>query len=283
MNKNKFERLGQFLRSRREAVRPEDVGLPSRSRMRTAGLRREDVAEASGVSLSWYTWLEQGRDVKLSDLLLHNIARALTLSVDERIYLFELAGHSRPISDDAPRLVVPPKVLGFISSLDMPAYVLNERWDRIGWNDAAIAILGDFAERSLLDRNMIWRAYQEGGSSCMAIDGRHSAQRLLAEFHAGTNRYSDQRWLQDFIDLMRDASPEFREDWGRRDIAQRHVRTNRLMHPVVGEMRFELLSFRPANDDELMLTLMEPADDGTTKERLQQAKRLLSRQRELAG
>src|SRR5882672_660204 len=137
--------LGAFLRSRRERLAPGDVGLPDGARRRTPGLRREEVALLGGVGTTWYSWLEQGREVRPSVETLSALARALRLDPAERHHLYVLAG--RPPPDDrarAPEEVGEPLRRMLDSLADQPAYVIGRRWDVLAWNRAAAAVFGDY-------------------------------------------------------------------------------------------------------------------------------------------
>src|SRR5690242_3470091 len=136
--------LAQFLRTRRARVLPVDVGLPGGGRRRTPGLRREEVAQLADVGVSWYTWLEQGRDIHVSEPLLERLARALRLTPTERAHLFALA-QGRPAASP---LIAPAGVSEALQRvLDVhpfPALVATMRWDYLAWNTAAVRLYGDF-------------------------------------------------------------------------------------------------------------------------------------------
>src|SRR5580704_17737171 len=127
--------LAAFLRSRRERISPEDVGLPPGTRRRTAGLRREELAQLAGVGVTWYTWLEQGRPINASVQVLDAIARTLRLDTTERAHLFRLAdvpGASGPA--DCVDCPLPPEVQQVVDAIPLPAVILNERFDLLAWN-----------------------------------------------------------------------------------------------------------------------------------------------------
>lgn len=266
----KFKELGEFLRIRRESLSPETVGLPPRRRTRTTGLRREDVATRAAVSLSWYTWLEQGRDVRPSAQVLLNVARALALSTDDETYMFDLAGQVRPAPTSALRTSVSPAVQHLLDALDVPAYVLNQRWDRIAWNAPLLALMGDFSNAPAIERNIIWRAFLDEGTRAMTSDWRETARRAMAEFQASSSRHIHEPWMTDFVAELTRASPEFRAWWPRHDVLARREKINLIFRPPVGEMRFEHLSFQPTDDPDLMFSVFTPADGGETSVRLGQ-------------
>src|SRR5206468_8868135 len=134
--------LGDFLKSRRARISPATVGLPNRSRRRTPGLRREEVADLAGVGLTWYTWLEQGRDIRVSVEVLSGIARALQLEPAERAHLFRLAGHAPPATETA-TAVISPRLQRVLDHWDpFPAHVAGRRRDVLAWNRASDMING---------------------------------------------------------------------------------------------------------------------------------------------
>lgn len=133
----KREKLGAFLTAKRKSLSPADAGLPSGGRRRTEGLRREEVAHLAGIGLTWYTWAEQGRDINVSPAFLSNVARALQLDHDERQHLFLLAGQSPPANSEESWHTLPPLIRQLLDDLTLrPAYVMNLRWDILGWNKA---------------------------------------------------------------------------------------------------------------------------------------------------
>ena len=149
--------LTDFLRNRRAQVTPQDVGLPANGRRRTPGLRREEVAQLAGVGLSWYTWLEQGRDIKPSAQVLDALARVLRLDTAERAHLFHLARVELPLpAGDYPR-EAPPDLAHFVERVaPYPAYLIGPRTDVLAWNAAATAMLGEPTRAPDGRQNLLW-------------------------------------------------------------------------------------------------------------------------------
>src|SRR3954447_18398858 len=149
--------LAAFLRARRAAVRPEDVGLPGGGRRRTQGLRREEVALLAGVSVSWYTWLEQGRPINASLDVLDALARALHLDAVEREHLIVLVGYPARLPIAPGRDVVSGAIERLLDALEpAPAYVLGPRWDFLGWNRSFMVLFPAVAELPPEERNLVW-------------------------------------------------------------------------------------------------------------------------------
>src|SRR5262245_15242289 len=145
----------EFLRSCRARINPSDLGLPVPQRKRTGGLRREDVAALSGVSVSWYTWLEQGRDMRVSDEVLERICHTFRLSEDERIYLFSLVQHRPPRLHREARVEAPAEIVRTIERVAVPAVVMNLRWDVLAWNKLNAIMFRDYSTTPVAERNLV--------------------------------------------------------------------------------------------------------------------------------
>jgi transcriptional regulator with XRE-family HTH domain len=231
--------LSAFLRSRRERLHPVDVGLPAGGRRRTPGLRREEVAQLAGVGLSWYTWLEQGRNIQVSVAFLENLARALRLNPAERAHLFVLAQHRPPpLLETAPGSVS-PALQRVLDVHPYPALAWTLRWDVVGWNRAAVLLYGDFAQRSPERRNSLWSTFTDPAARQRVLQWELHARRMTARFrldfgHAGGS--------EDFITLVSDlerVSPEFRRWWRDQEVFGAVEGSKSIRHPDVGVIEFE--------------------------------------------
>ncbi|OCW56488.1 XRE family transcriptional regulator [Hoeflea olei] len=210
--------LADFLRRRREAVSPMDVGLPAGKRRRTPGLRREEVAALAGVGLTWYTWLEQGRDISVSSAFLDNVARVLKLDETERRHLFLLAHHRPPTIAGRQWCVLPPLVRRMIDDLAAhPAYVMNLRWDVIGWNAAAQALFG-FEEREETERNMLWMLFADGRLQDRIVEWEAQAPQIIASFRRDYAQAPQDDDMTGLVEMLEEQSPSFRELWRRHDV-----------------------------------------------------------------
>jgi transcriptional regulator with XRE-family HTH domain len=254
--------LGDFLRARRALVRPTDVGFPEGDRRRTPGLRREEVAQLAGVSVSWYTWLEQGRDMRPSASVLDAIARVFALTSAERAHLFHLARVELPLAGgDYPR-VAPPELAALVAALDPhPAYLTGPRLDVLAWNRAAAAVLVDFATLPADRRNLLWWLLVDGSPDHEGW--RETASRTLARFRAQHARYVDHPEFAALITDLSEASPEFRAWWPRHEVVAEQSGTKAIDHPLLGPLRLHHLQSAPTSDPELRLTVYAPADDAT--------------------
>lgn len=262
--------LADFLRNRREAIRPDDVGLPAGGRRRTPGLRREEVASLAGVGTTWYTWLEQGRDVRASASVLESIAGALGLTPAERSHLILLGrGEEVPV-ERAPKEELHPTIRRLVENLSPnPACITGRRFDFLAWNEAHSVIFGDPGEMPDGRRNLIWSIFMDPARRTLHEDWKTGARRLVARFRAQAARYVGDPDFEDLIDALREGSPEFREWWGLHEVASSGVGRKVLRHPEVGKLVFEHASFHPTDENtDTRLILYTPTSIAKTPEKL---------------
>ncbi|MDG4874826.1 helix-turn-helix transcriptional regulator [Mesorhizobium sp. WSM4935] len=251
--------LGAFLRSRRERLSPDAAGIACGARRRTPGLRREEVAMIAGVGTTWYTWLEQGRDVRPSVEVLSALCQALRLDAAEQRHLFTLAGRQQPER----RRIVPAKVEGpllhMLQSLVLqPAYVVGPRWDVLAWNDAAVAIFGDYGQLEGDARNVIHGVFTDPHRRHLLVDWEQLARATLAAFRAESAKYTGDPDFERLIALMMRSSPEFREWWPQRDVVHRLSGLKHLRHPIAGAMTFEHMSLSIDDGSDMRLIVYTP-------------------------
>ena len=265
--------LAAFLRSRRERIAPEEVGLPPASRRRTPGLRREEVATLAGVGVTWYTWLEQGRDINVSPQVLDAVARTLLLDRSEREHLFRLA--------DAPEVTAESECLGLQPTVQVlldqlcpyPASVRNARYDILAFNGAYERLMGPLSTLPFEDRNGLWRVFTSPHCRSVMIDWPESSRRMVAEFRAAMAEHVAEpawKWL---VARLVAASPEFAELWERHEVAAPENLTKRILHPDVGLLRLNYTNLWLGQRLGTRLITYTPADE-ETGERLQQLSRL---------
>ncbi|HEX5416430.1 MAG TPA: helix-turn-helix transcriptional regulator [Chloroflexota bacterium] len=264
--------LADFLRTRRARLRPEEVGLANGGRRRTPGLRREELAQLAGVGITWYTWLEQARPIRVSAQVLESLARTLGLSVEERTHLFDLAhGEGEVVSP--PEEVVNPAIRRVLDQQEpCPAYVLGRRWDLLAWNAAATRVFADFVGLPEGFRNIVWYMFTDAGLRRMLVDWERQAQRQLAQFRASSARHAGDPAFTQFVEALRAHSPEFRQWWARHDVLGRPEARKDLDHPLVGRLALEQTTFHADTNPELRLVLYTPlAEESTTAKLLQLA------------
>jgi transcriptional regulator with XRE-family HTH domain len=202
--------LSDFLTHRRKKLAPADVGLPTTGRRRTPGLRREEVATLAGVGLTWYTWFEQGRDIKVSEDFLLKVSKALRLDDAECCHLFLLA-HRRPPPPEARQWPsVGPLIQQLLDDLVMrPSYVINLRWDVVAWNAAADRLLG-FSQRAQQDRNIMRMVFADPQLRRRLPAWQADGPKLLAQFRCDLATAPDDPAMLSLIDELKRLSPAFR-------------------------------------------------------------------------
>ena len=232
--------LGDFLRARRAAVDPQQVGLPDDGRpRRVEGLRREELAQLAHVSVDYVVRLEQGRSRRVSRPVLHALADALQLAADERDYLFTLADVVPGVA--APRSTrVSPQLMQLLDTMhDVPAMVLSRTMDVLAWNRGAAALLTDFGELPVQRRNLIWLTFLDESFRSLYADWPRSARECVAVLRMEAGRNPDDAMLRALIgELTADA--DFRFWWGAHEVRGPRQLTKTYRHPVVGELTLEV-------------------------------------------
>jgi transcriptional regulator with XRE-family HTH domain len=255
--------LAAFLRSRRERLTPADVGLPPGGRRRTPGLRREEVASLAGVGMTWYTWLEQGRDINASDQVLDAIARTLMLDPHERTHLFTLAGLT-PTGPIADLEAVSPEVRAMLDQLHpFPAFVSNARYDLLAYNRAYQTLIGDLDAVPFEDRNTLLLIFTKHTTSKCFVDRDEAKPRLVAQLRSAMAEHvADPAW-KCLVRRLREESPEFAEIWQRHEVAQPENARKRLLHADFGLLQFNYINTWLAPRAGVRLVTYIPADEAT--------------------
>ena len=263
------EELADFLRHRREALKPEELGLPNGGRRRTPGLRREEVAQLAGVGTTWYTWLEQGRDVRASLDVLEALARALRLNQAERSHLIMLGRGEEAPPCKSPVERVSPTLRRLIENLGPnPAYIIGRRWDYLAWNDAAVALLGDLGAIPRAARNHAWLTFTDPARREMFTDWERSSRMLVAKFRADSARHLGDPAFETLIAALRRSSREFARAWERHEVSRSGESRKDLRHPLAGMMSFSHAVFHPAEKLDQRLILYSPLPDNETAVKL---------------
>ncbi|MEV5241064.1 helix-turn-helix transcriptional regulator [Streptomyces cinnamoneus] len=251
--------LSEFLRSRRARLRPEDVGLSAHGgRRRVPGLRREELSQLAGVSVAYYTRLEQGRGQNVSAAVLDAIAGALRLNRAERDHLNRLARPAaRPSRAGAGRPQrVRPAVQQLIDTMDsVPAYVVGRRLDIIAWNRFACALLGDFSALPAHRCNLAWQIFLEPAARELYVEWENKAADIVALLRLDAGRYPDDPKLAALVGELSVKSPEFRALWAAHNVQDKGFGVKRLQHPVVGALTlsYETLVL-PADPEQQLIT-----------------------------
>jgi transcriptional regulator with XRE-family HTH domain len=255
------------LKHRRALVSPASVGLETNGRRRTPGLRREEVAQLAGVGLSWYTWLEQGRDIRPSTQVLDALAHTLRLDTGERAHLFHLARVELPLpAGDYPR-EAPPELRAVVDALvPNPAYLIGPRTDVLAWNSAAVRVIGEPHTAPDGRPNLLWWLF--ASDRPRSEQWRDTARNTLARFRAEHARRIGDPDFAALIEALEAASPDFRAWWPRHEVLTEQLGTKTIDHPELGTLRLHHLQSAPTSHPDLRLTQFAPADD-TTRATLQ--------------
>jgi transcriptional regulator with XRE-family HTH domain len=247
--------LADFLRQKREKLSPQAVGLPSGTRRRTPGLRREEVAALAGVGLTWYTWLEQGREINASVDFLENLARVLKLDATGRYHLFLLAHQRPPVPVGHQWCQVSPLVRRLLDDLQLrPAYVMNLSWDIIAWNPAAERLFA-IGDRPAEQRNMLWMLFADPQLSQRLVEWQAQAPQVLASFRRDYARAPEDATMQQRVQALEQVSPQFRLLWQQHDIHGRCQGQRTFKVPGVGQVTFEHASFIVDEENHLRLVM----------------------------
>ncbi|WP_176593955.1 helix-turn-helix transcriptional regulator [Sphingobium sp. EM0848] len=244
--------LGMFLRSHRERLpRPADAG----ARRRTPGMRREELAEAAGLSTTWLTWLEQGREVNASALALARLAEALKLKPAERASLFDLAERRDPNSPDRAAGELPCELLDLPSNFGEPAYLLDSAWNLRAWNKPAEELFAGSLANSK-DHNLVSWTLLSPTARRVSGDWEDRASRLVAEFRADFNRRPGDPALGALVDRLMEQSPLFARLWNSQDVRGREAATRLYHHPVEGPIQYRQVTLLVAERPDVKLVCL---------------------------
>jgi transcriptional regulator with XRE-family HTH domain len=261
--------LADFLRTRRAALKPEDVGFPNGGRRRTPGLRREEVALLAGVGTTWYTWLEQGRDVRASVDVLEALSQALRLTPAERTHLILLGRGEEAPPPKPPAERVSATLRRLIGNLGPnPAFILGRRWDYLAWNAATVALFGDLGRVDRAARNHVWLTFMDPARREMFTDWERSYPLMVAKFRADSARHLGDPAFEQLIQALRRSSPEFSKAWKRHEVASGAAGRKELRHPEAGMLVFEHAVFHPSEAPDQRLILYSPLPDHDTPAKL---------------
>jgi len=248
--------LGDFLRTRRHHLARTDLGLPPAVRRTGTGLRREEIATLSGVSVTWYTWLEQGRDIHPSRQVLDALARTMLLSPAEHAYLLSLAGHAVPVpapgrsADPAP-----PAVGHLLDALEgSPAFALGVDWSVTAWNRTYAALYPAVRTLDPQDRNLLVAVFTDPTVRDLLPDWATTSRRFLAQFRAEAGPRLHDPACAGVVDRLLRASEEFREGWESHDV-EGFASRERVFRTPVGTLHFEHHRLSPCDHPDLHLVV----------------------------
>ncbi|MEW1902774.1 MULTISPECIES: helix-turn-helix transcriptional regulator [unclassified Streptomyces] len=266
--RHRLGELREFLMSRRARVRPAEAGLPDGGRRRTPGLRREEVAVLAGVGVSWYQWLEQGRDITVSPQVLDSVARVLRLSPAERRHLYVLAALNPPALETAPE--DRDMCHGLRRLIDawmpFPAHIMDAYWNTVLYNDAASIVLG---MRPGISQNCLVAFFTDPLYRARAGHWEELAARVVAQFRSACSENPEDEGFRAVVEEARARSAEFAELWERRDVLPGGQNRKEMEHPLVGTLVVEATQLRiPARPD-LVVVMHTPLPEADTAAKLE--------------
>ncbi|MGD0608571.1 MAG: helix-turn-helix transcriptional regulator [Streptosporangiaceae bacterium] len=255
--------LGEFLKARRARLGPGDFGMPRGSRRRTPGLRREEVALLAGVGVTWYTWLEQGRQINASMQVLDAVARTLRLDQAEREHLYRLA-EATPLRTECVRTQVPDTIREIVHSLEpLPATLVNSRFDILLSNDAHEELFWEWHSMPCIHKNTLWCCITEPAARVRFCEYDTQVRYLVARLRSAYSRHlGDQDWEED-IRRLASLSREFTELWARHEVADPEPRVLTYLHPQAGPLRLAVSELDVPDLPEARIQVYTPRDDDT--------------------
>jgi transcriptional regulator with XRE-family HTH domain len=256
------DELAAFLRNRRERLTPDDVGIVTSGRRRTPGLRREEVAQLAGVGVTWYTWLEQGRDIAPSPQVLDAIVRTLRLDGHERTHVFRLSGATDPTHVDG-CAAVPDAIQPILDQLQpFPAVVVNGRYDILAYNRTYQAVIGSLDDLPVERRNMLRLMFTDPEVQSRMVDRDRAGAFLVASFRASMAKHvGEPAWKCFLADML--EVPEFAKEWERHEVRPIQRMSKRIFSPSVGLLHMESTSLWLAESVGVRMVTYVPTDDET--------------------
>ncbi|WP_088188882.1 helix-turn-helix transcriptional regulator [Desulfosporosinus sp. FKA] len=272
-DKSRLEALSAFLKSRRAKIQACSVGLLTGTRRRTPGLRREEVAQLAGVSTTWYTWLEQGRDIKVSSSVLDSIAKALQLNSDERKYLYDLAfeSNTKVYEPGVMQSKIPSSLERIIAELKYcPTFITDRHFQIVGWNPLAALVFLDFELIPPEQRNMIRLVFSRKELRSLAVNWRHFVKGFISIFRAYYGQYVNDEWYNQFLQEMSDLYPDFLSLWQESQVSMAPEVIIEFRHAKAGRMLFNMTSLQVQGDMDLRFNIYTPVENSLTEVKLKQ-------------
>lgn len=273
-NKNAFAdhkrwALHDFLTAHRQRMSPESVGLLPRTRGGAVGLRREEVAALAGVSVSWYTRLEQGQPIGVSPELVDSIARVFRMSAAETHYFHILAREQTPIERHSLSYRVAPQLQTLLDGLNpFPACIINPVWDVIAWNWTFSLVFGDYALLSQRERNSIWRMFVDPTWHDLIENWDFEAAKATAIFRHNTQKYVGEAWFHTFLDDLHACSPEFGRFWQAQEVEYKHDERKVICHPRLGKLALCPTTLQVVEAGDLRVIVDIPLSEFDTEQKL---------------
>lgn len=252
----RHQELADFLKALRQRCDPAQFGIAGGSRRRTQGLRREEVAQLAGISPTWYTWIEQAREVSMSPAVLDRLANALRMDKNQRGYLFELAGKIDPQPHALGNPLAAELLQQVVGQIASPAYMLGDYWDILAYNAAALDLFSSWAtyEQAI---NLLEYVFCDPAARDLVTDWETRSRRLVAEFRADSRNKLETAAFQQQLSKLR-RNPEFDACWHQHDVLEREGGMRSFRHPTRGELFFQQFSFALEQYPHIKLVMLIP-------------------------
>jgi transcriptional regulator with XRE-family HTH domain len=230
------------------------------------GLKREEVAELANVSLTWYTWLEQGRTIKVSGQVLKSIGHALLLNETEMRYIFRLSQLAMTDTRPQESQIVSNSLKAILNKLEpFPSFVFDQYWNVIGWNTSAKRTFGDFGKMNDRERNIIWRMFTDPGHKSLFSEWDKVAQWLVANFRLSSAAYVSDKWFIKFVQELMIESGDFGECWLNHNVFYEEDFKKRMMIEPIGELVFDFTCFDVIGNPQIRIAAYTPANEETSE------------------
>lgn len=256
------QELAEFLQAMRQRGTPEAFGFPSGSRRRTQGLRREEVAQLAGISATWYTWIEQAREINVSSEALDRLAIALKLSKSERSYLFDMADRRDLQAHSNDGDTAPEALVSMLAEIQIPAYIMGRTWDVLAWNTPASSLFKGWLDQAntsdSLRPNLLRFVFTTTLAKQFVVSWEMRARRLVAEFRADCRTRLEETEIKQLVTELSNASPEFEQYWKQHDVLERQGGQREFQHPDAGLIEYQQVTLRPVEQEQLKLVILQP-------------------------
>lgn len=260
-----YKELGQFLKAKRNQISPTQVGLPYGGKRRAPGLKREEVAQLASVSLTWYTWLEQNRSIKVSEQVLESIGHALLLNETEMKYIFSLAQLAIPELKPSSAEFVSKPIQTALNKFDpYPAFASDQYWNVIAWNASANAIFGNFDKMSSRERNTVWRMFKTPHYKELFTEWHKAAEWIVAQFRISCGKYNADSWFSNFVNELMEDSIEFKTLWLNQNVCFDTNFKKSISYKTLGTLLFDFTSYDLSANSQIKIALHTPADEDTS-------------------
>lgn len=258
------DELAAFLRARRARVDRAAVNMPPAPRSRVPGLRREEVAALAGVSVTWYTWLEQARPINPSQSVLEAVARLFGLTTPETDYLLRLGGHPGSRTPERATRALPAQLRNLLEALPGPAFLLAADWSIVAWNAAYVRLYARIADLVPEERNLLWLVFTDPALRELMPDWEAQSRRFAGEFRAAVGPAIGTPALSDLVARLSEASVAFARIWAERDVETFSSRERVFEDPTDGRVSYEEHKLVPldAPGHQLVLYLEQATRDG---------------------